>query len=59
MKKLRKKKLPIRMKIMKKAECPVLAFYLGPLSILVISIAWYIMSGQPSSDAMIKSVIID
>ena len=58
MKKFKKKKLPIKMNTMKKPELPRLTSFYGPLSFLVTSIAWYMMSGQPSSEATIKSVII-
>lgn len=59
MKKFRKKKAPIKMNTMKKIDCKGLANSFGPLSRLVTSIDEYIISGQPSRDATIKSVIID
>ena len=58
MKKFKKKKLPIKMKTMKNIICAGLDSYFGPLSVLVISMAWYIMSGQPSNDETMNNVII-
>ena len=57
-KKFRKKKLPIRMKLIKNIDYALSFSKSGPLSIPTVSNEWYMISGHPSREDTIKSVII-